>query len=170
MNRKFLGDSYDLVKRFFCLELSVLGYQVVADPMFTGPWNDRQKIHFFRLIGVAPTASADSMPMALFLDPDTGIRERSSRQHVAFKRIAEEAARYALVFSFDQSFSYQEEAADGIQRKLAALKALGCESMYYDSHARFVFASCAPARIAELRKHLMALGLPPSRLIDAAPN
>lgn len=36
MNRKFFGDSYDIVKRFFCVELAALGYSVEVEPMFTG--------------------------------------------------------------------------------------------------------------------------------------
>jgi len=43
VNTKYLGDSYDLVKRFFCRELKNLGYQVVADPMFTGSWTDEEQ-------------------------------------------------------------------------------------------------------------------------------
>jgi hypothetical protein len=46
MNPKYLGDSYDLVKRFFISELRNLGYDVVVDPMFTGAWGqDREMFH-----------------------------------------------------------------------------------------------------------------------------
>ena len=49
MNPSFIGDSYDLVKRFFCFELRALGYKVVVDPMFTGEWKGRE-CDFFSLL------------------------------------------------------------------------------------------------------------------------
>jgi hypothetical protein len=36
VNPNFFGDSFDIVKRFFCTELAALGYYVIAEPMFTG--------------------------------------------------------------------------------------------------------------------------------------
>jgi hypothetical protein len=39
--------------------------------------------------------------------------------------------------------------------------------MYYDSHARFLFASRVDAVIMELREHLLSVGLPGSRLVGA---
>jgi hypothetical protein len=109
MNQSFLGDSYDLVKRFFCFELSALGYKVVVDPMFTGAWEGREREEFYSLIGIAIDATAPprSGRTALFVDPDTGIKQKGSKQHVSFDRLAMEASSHALVFSFDQSFSRQ---------------------------------------------------------------
>jgi len=104
---------------------------------------------------------------SLFLDPDTGVQERQSRQHVSFARVAKEADHFRLVFSFDQSFSRQETPAAVIQRKLGAMRTLGCSSMYYDSHARFIFASRSEAAIGELREHLISVGLPAWRLVQA---
>ncbi len=167
MNTKYLGDSYDLVKRFFARELGNLGYQVAADPMFTGSWSDEERIQFFKLVHASPENNRAPSRTALFLDPDTGIHERSSRQHVSYARIADETDRYQLVFSFDQSFSRQEAPAAVVQRKIQAMKALGCSAMYYDSHARFLFASRVDNIIMELREHLMSVGLPGSRLVGA---
>jgi hypothetical protein len=39
MRPEFLGDSYDIVKRFFCETLRSLGYTVYIDPRFTGDWS-----------------------------------------------------------------------------------------------------------------------------------
>jgi len=82
MNQSFLGDSYDLVKRFFCFELSALGYKVVVDPMFTGAWEGREREEFYSLIGIAIDATAPprSGRTALFVDPDTGIKQKGSKQ------------------------------------------------------------------------------------------
>jgi hypothetical protein len=168
VNPLYFGDSYDLVKRFFCGELRTLGYSVVVDAMLTGDWAGAES-NFYRLIGASPRGEykPDGRPTALLLDPDTGVKQSASRQHVSYVRIAHETSVYSLVFSFDQSFSRQAKASDVIRKKLAALNALGCTTMYYDSHARFVFAAAEAGPIQELRDHLVSLGIPRSRLIEA---
>ena len=168
MNLNFLGDSYDLVKRFFCHELRTLGYVVVTDPMFTGTWNDREQ-DFYRLIGAIRRESTlhVSDQSALFLDPDTGINTKGGRQHVSFDRLAQEASAFAIVFAFDQSFSRQTELFQVMKSKLAELERLGCHAMYYNSHARFLFASKQKRCLRELRAHLLSLGLPPERLLES---
>jgi hypothetical protein len=168
MNLAFFGDSYDLVKRFFCGELSSLGYSVAVDPMFTGAWGGAER-DFYRLIGVAPDASPgrSSNSTALFLDPDTGVRGTAGTQHVSFGRLAEQASNHTLVFSFDQSFSHQLDPVVVMTEKLAALQALGCHAMYYNSHARFLFAAKQKGAIDELRDHLVSLGMPAKRLLQS---
>lgn len=166
MNTKYLGDSYDLVKRFFTRELTSLGYRVVADPMFTGTWTEEEKSRFFTLVQASPEVNHAGRT-ALFLDPDTGVHERQSQQHVSYARIADETQKFQLVLSFDQSFSRKEAPAAVIQRKIEAMRALGCSAIYYDSHARFLFASRSDAVILELRDHLISVGLPSFRLVGA---
>lgn len=169
MNRDYFGDSYDLVKRFFCRELQSLGYVVVIDPMFTGTWGtDKRK--FFRLISAEPKgkSNAASPRSALFLDPDTGVHERGSKRHVTLRRVADEASKHEVVFSFDQSFAYGADATAAMRKKLETLKSLGCHAMYYDSHARFLFASRTPMPLRALCAHLTSLGLPGSRLVKCA--
>lgn len=167
MNPAFLGDSYDLVKRFFVQELRSLGYMVEVDPLFTGDWAGTEDA-FHRLIGAtqyhAQTAPKDQS--ALFIDPDTGIREKASRCHVSFKRIAEETNKFVLVSAFDQSFSRQGNPLATMQLKIKALAELGVSALYYNSHARFLFASRQAARIAELRVHLHKVGIPTARLVS----
>jgi hypothetical protein len=167
MNPAFFGDSFDLVKRFFVQELSTLGYRVVADLMLTGEWGGNER-EFYRLVGVEPHTSLpeSSTQTALFLDPDTGISRKDGPRHVSFGRIAQEAQRHALIFSFDQSFSRQAKPEAIMREKLMALEALGCYGMYYNSHARFLFASAQRQRLHELRMHLLSLGLPAFRLLE----
>ena len=167
MNPSFLGDSYDLVKRFFCFELRDLGYKVVADPMFTGEWKGRER-DFFSLIGITidATVSLPSARTALFVDPDTGVRYKGSPKHVSFDQLAQEASRHALVFSFDQSFSRQAKPVEAMKGKLSALTDRSCYAMYYDSHARFLFISKQGKILRELRAHFVALGLPAERFLE----
>lgn len=168
MNRKYLGDSYDLVKRFFCSILTALGYEVVIDPMFTGEWGNGEQEAFYLLIGASPatTPIPNSRRTALLIDLDTGIRERGGRQHVSFDRIATEVNIHALVFVFDQSFSYQEDRHAIMREKLTAMTNRGCHCFYYDSHARFLFASLEVDALNVLLSRLREIGMPGSRLFQ----
>ncbi len=166
MNPAFVGDSYDLVKRFFTKELILLGYEVAIDPMYTGDWNG-MKEEFLQLVGVnTPQMEADKFSRrALFLDPDTGVNHKGGKQHVAFVRIAHETRAYDLVFAFDQSFSRQAKPREAMRAKLEQLQNFGIQGMYYDSHARFLFASKRSDELNELREHLVQLGMPASRML-----
>jgi hypothetical protein len=135
--------------------------------MLTGTWKGREH-EFFSLIGVAmdATAPSHSARIALFVDPDTGVKHKGSTQHVSFDRLAQEASSHALVFSFDQSFSHQAKPIEVMKGKLSALKDRGCHAMYYDSRARFLFVSKHGKPLRELRTHLVSLGLPTERLLE----
>jgi hypothetical protein len=166
MNPRYFGDSYDIVKRFFCAELATLGYAVLAQPMLTGEWSGAEAA-FLRFIGASalhesPQASSRT---ALFFDPDTGVHQKPSPKHISLAQVAAAAAQHVLAFAFDQSFSRQQDCSAAMRSKLAVLRELGCHALYYDSHARFLFASKAGQPIAELREHLLSLGLPASRLV-----
>ena len=166
MNPAYFGDSYDLVKRFFCRELSLLGYSVTVDPMLIGTWSENEP-EFYRLICAEPVGRVKSIPKpaALFLDPDTGINQKGGKQHASFDRLAGECTNYSLVFAFDQSFSRQAKPKDVMLEKLSTLQALGCHGIYYDSHARFVFVTKKWSVLHELHLQLRSLGLPESRLL-----
>jgi len=168
MNLQYLGDSFDIVKRFLCGALATLGYEVFIDPMFTDVWGAHEPA-FYRFLGVKNVCEHSSaiVPSALFLDPDTGVRETSGPKHTSFDRIAAELEHYAVVFSFDQSFPRQADPKTKtmIQEKLAALTLRDCHGLYYDSHARFLFAARDAQRIQQLRQGLSEAGLPLFRLI-----
>jgi hypothetical protein len=168
MNPAYFGDSYDIVKRFFCSELRALGYSVAVVPMLTGTWGSSEA-KFYRFIGAEPLANLalNSQPVALLFDPDTGVHHKATRRHLSIQQLAAAAQTHELVFSFDQSFSRQHKPAVAMQGKLAALNLQECHGMYYDSHARFLFAATEVCRIAELRDHLISLGMPPTRLLTS---
>ena len=168
MNPTYFGDSYDLVKRFFCAELTALGYSVAVDPMFTGTWNGKER-DFYRLIGAEHEAlhGRAASRTVLFIDPDTGVHRTPSAKHISPHQIVAEAERHSLVFSFDQSFSRQSKPAVLMREKLACIRELGCHGMYYDSHARFLFVAAEEKVLHELRAHLVSLGMPNARLITS---
>jgi len=165
MNPDYFGDSYDLVKRFFCSELVALGYCVFARPMFTGQWNGTER-SFLRFIGATEECQGEpSSRSALFFDPDTGVHAKASSKHISLRNFAAATESHAIAFSFDQSFSRQHDAAVGMRQKLAYLADNGCNAMYYNSHARFLFASRVESALGELRRHLVELGMPESRFV-----
>jgi hypothetical protein len=138
---------------------------VKVDAMLTGNWNSTED-QFYRLIGAWPS-DGQAEKQVLFVDPDTGVHKTQSSKHITYERLAVLTHSYNLVFSFDQSFSRQHAPNLVIKEKLATLAALGCQAMYYDSHARFLFASRQMEPIHELRSHLLSLGMPASRLVAA---
>jgi hypothetical protein len=168
MNPQFLGDSYDLVKRFFILELQSLGYIVEIDPMFTGSWKSGEEDAFCRLLGLHSTIQPEAtkkLQRSLFLDPDTGLNERGGMRHASLEQVAREVQKHELVFAFDQSFSRQTSPLDEMNNKMKLLAEHDVNSFYYDSHARFLFASKRKLPLRELMNHLVKLGVPRSRII-----
>ena len=122
VREKFSGDSYDLVKCFFCDALRSLGYVVYIDPMFTIDWSGREQ-GFFRYLGVSLNAERQASQglTALLLDPDTGINHKGSLTHVSYERIAAETHEHSLVFAFDQAFSQVGKPGPTLEAKLNAL-------------------------------------------------
>ena len=168
MHPDFFGDSFDLVKRFFCQELSGLGYNVKIDGMFTGIWNGKEQdfLKLIALVNTSPNANAQSKS-ALFIDPDIGANAKGSKKHVSFQSLAAQAQSHKIVFSFDQAFSRQAKAKDVMHQKLAEVEKLGCHGIYYNSHAKFLFVSRDSTVLQELKSHMVSVGLPAFRLFES---
>ena len=164
MNPQYFGDSFDIVKRFFIENLNAIGYHVIVDPMLTGGWNGMEHC-FYRFLKAYPLSEQSSTKSALLLDPDTGIGKKKSKKHVTMKYIAEQLLKYDVVFSFDQSFTRGGNPVVEITEKLRSLQETGNHGFYYDSHARFLFASKSPKKLGEVEKQLLASGLPASRIV-----
>lgn len=167
MNPDFLGDSYDIIKKVFLNEVSTLGYRIIIDPMFTGVWTEEEKEQYSMLIRPRPdgTRGRGRFKSVLFLDPDTGVRDRDGKQHVSFNQLAKAASQHAMVICFDQSFSFSGKVQAIIQSKLESLADLGCHGMYYDSHARFLFVSQNCGVLRRVAKRFVSIGIPASRFI-----
>lgn len=164
MNPKWFGDSYDIVKRFFALSLQDLNYDVFIDPMFTGEW-DCMEDEWYDFLRMRPLDEYRDSESALFLDPDTGIGRTASPKHTTISSIAALLEIHQIVFSFDQSFSRGSDPLAQMERKLKTLAENGAVGFYFDSHARFLFASRSDQRISSLQRHLEGIGLPPSRFV-----
>lgn len=172
MNQRYLGDSYDIVKRFFCSVLREQGYDVFVDPIFTGEWRANEKLSYYRFLGAEPIPhhAAAQGPTALLLDPDTGVSKRARMRYLSFGAIARLLEVYRIILAFDQSFSRNCSPAGQIKQKLDTLAMQGCKAFYYDSHARFLFASRSAKAIDQLYKRLIDHGLPKARLVARSPD
>jgi len=167
----WFGDSYDIVKRFFTEALTSLNYKVYVDPMLTESWGSKQdEINYYKLLNAFPISHLDSecISKALLIDPDTGVKDGNSKHHVSFQQISEMLGLFDILISFDQSFSRGVDHQNQIQNKLAELEKFGCHGMFYDSHARFLFASKNVVLLNELESRLIENGLPNRRLIRKA--
>ena len=165
MNPQWLGDSFDIVKRFFFCILHSAGYMVFVEPMGTDNWNTIEG-DYYKLLGGRPRQASTPTDgkTALFFDPDKGIGRRKTREHVTMRTIVSELDTYNVVFSFDQSFSRSDSPQAQMKTKLRELRSKGGHGFYYDSHARFLFASNAQGEAVEVRNLLLATGLPQARL------
>lgn len=164
MNPEWFGDSYDIVKRFFASSLLDLNYDVYIDPMITGEWGgDLDTLYDF--LKMRPLSEYRDSDSALFLDPDTGIGRSNSSKHTTISKIVEHLATHKIVFSFDMSFSRGSEPLAQMGKKLKTLVDHGAFGFYFDSHARFLFASNDEQRLASLQRHLKYIGLPESRFV-----
>jgi hypothetical protein len=166
VNPLYLGDSYDVVKRFFCDALRNLGYAVYVDPMFTGEWAGEDEA-FGKFLGAAHILHRDPTHSrtALFVDPDTGVKNTATTAHVSFERLAQALSDHIIVFAFDQSFSRSATPREQMTQKLAEMRSRHCHGFYYDSHARFLFVSRDNSALKVLEQYLCDLGLPKFRLV-----
>lgn len=167
MNPKYLGDSYDFVKRFFINVIKEFGYEVSIDPRFTGEWEEQAE-NYEKILGAKIEAgNADKLiKRACFIDPDTGVMKKRTKHHISFVDISKYLDEYEIVFAFDQSFSRSKDSRSQIANKLNQIQSLGRYAVYYDSHAKFIFAASSEQTLKCLVLSLIDAGLPRSRLIE----
>lgn len=170
MREKYLGDSYDVVKRFWAERLAEIA-PLVAHPRFIP---SALRSRFVELTTI-PILGGDRQPesFGLFLDPDTGIPLPSasspgasiSHAPISFIRDAFEVFAPRYLICFDQSHDRNAGLSKAEQRaqKCAALAGMGIPSFYYVSHAPFLFAAKDGTGLEAVRARLIASGIPASR-------
>jgi len=169
MNRCYLGDSYDAVKR--------LWQQVLADnaPLYAEPRFIPIELQpdFTRLTGIPILSNQHSAHFSILNDPDTGIRlPGESNQSVALSHTSTAAIldqlrqrRPSCIITFDQSH-YRHIKLKQDEQRLAKMRSLsdgGGFSFYYVSHAPFLFAFSTITALQEIRELLLSTGIPESR-------
>ena len=170
MKRKFLGDSYDMAKRFWA-DLLRKTAPLYADPVFFKDDKDKGcalQREFTRLTGIQMEVGRTSGVFSILLDPDTGISltDKPSPRHVTTeyiaKRLRESGAKY--VVAYDQSFGRGEPKEVARQRKMTRMRKHGYPSFYYVSHASFLFAAKSQQGLRELRTIIEKAGVPACKL------
>jgi len=168
MHRKYLGDSYDAVKRMWQQILSPWA------PIFAVSRFIPDDLHtdFTRLTGIEVVYEAVKGRHSLLNDPDVGIRlpgraNQSEGKHISIDTIASQVYQpgVACVITFDQS-NYRDEGSLKGQRilKLRELARQRVHSFYYASHASFLFSTRSTATTKLLQGRLIRAGIPKARL------
>jgi len=101
MNSKYLGDAFDhwkgsIIQRLETAKPRKLLEDITVVPMITDPkcWNRQKRLVYSRLLNVKPESILgwEKEPPSsgdLFLDPDTGVYTRKSKEHITPKEIRE---------------------------------------------------------------------------------
>ena len=169
MQQEYLGDSYDLVKRFFCQVLDSIA-PLHAYPKFV-PAAIRDS--YTTVTGIPILGPNPHRPVGILLDPDTGIPlpaeslDGATIQHVSLPFIAmlntELRPRYMICF--DQSYHRKHELNREQQRekKREYLRTRGLSAFYYVSHAPFLFTAHELSVLCSIINRLVSAGIPRSR-------
>lgn len=172
MRDKYLGDSYDLVKRVLAETLRSVG-QLRAHPRFVGA-SLRVQYAALTLIPVLDIQAPPAGGYGLFLDPHTGIplpdesTTEATASHAPLPFIIDVSIqlRPTYILCFDQSYHRGHELTVGQQRtqKQVFLRERGLSSFYYVSHAPFLFMAPPGPILRTLRELLSDMGIPSDRL------
>jgi len=166
----YLGDSYDIVKRFWANLLNPIS-PLYSHTRFVPKtiWEIYEK-----MTGIPVTESPPSESFGLLLDPDTGIPlpesrgENATAKHAPLQYIVhlmrDWQPRYMVIF--DQSYHRKHRLIREEQRaaKMQFLAVEEIQSFYYVSHAPFLICSNVEGILSQIRDALVAAGLPESRL------
>jgi hypothetical protein len=176
VNRKFLGDSFDAVKRLWQSVLA--GWApLYAEPRFV-PADVRRE--FTRLTLIPMLMSVPPAPYSILNDPDTGIRlpgednQAEGRGHISLPTICNQISSGGarVVVTFDMSNYRQSRCCLASQRrsKLSCLRDAGISGFYYVSHAPFLFACPDQQVVKSLQDRLLEFGIPIERFEELTPQ
>lgn len=168
MHQDFLGDSYDLVKRFWAENLSSIA------PIYTHDRFVPEEIRrdYAQITRLPIFNSSVVHPFAIFLDPCTGIpaptrgarNPTMKRAPIPFIVDVFEKLHPRFLICFDQAFGFNEDKESCMKEKMNMLTTNGLCAFYYTSHANFLFVAESAAVTNSLRKLLLNLGIPEWRL------
>ena len=168
MDRKFLGDSYDCVKRLW-RELLQPHAPLFAEGRFI-PEDLRED--YTRFTGIPILAAAPpANHYSILNDPSTGIRypngktQTEGRTHIRIATIIEQLNQENVfcVITFDQGFTRGNRDAQ-MREKLNNL-GNGGYAFYYRSHAPFFFAFKRKKNCSKMRRILREAGMPDQRIL-----
>jgi len=174
MKQAYLGDSYDIVKRFWAESLRSIA-PLYAHARFI-PHTLRATYTAMTAIPVFdPSHEKPDTQFGVLLDPDTGVplpsevaSTTATVGHTPLNfiiRVFEEYSPLYLI-CFDQSYHRMEGFDRKSQRakKIAYLVERDLSAFYYVSHAPFLFVARNSKSLDTIRLRLLHLGIPESRL------
>jgi hypothetical protein len=170
MHKKHLGDSFDVVKRFWREQLAEIAL-LHAHPLFV---EIDIRIEFTKLteIPVIEFKEKPRFPFGLFFDPDTGIALPGDaiimprRSHATLPFIVDEFKRWQPKYAicYDQSKHRKHKKGWTVEQQRAEkqsyLRERKIASFYYVSHAPFLFMAKESPTLEHIRNHLISLGIP----------
>ena len=169
MKQKYLGDSYDAVKR--------LWQEVFADwaPLYANTrfiCVDLQEA-FMQMTRIPILDGTPPSPYSILNDPDTGIyrpdwQGKVRDTHISLATICEQLEEPAVycVVTYDQSIHRTPGLSAQTQRacKLQWLRDRNLHAFYYDSHAPFIFAFSNRGCLEDGERRLRKAGIPQGRI------
>ncbi|MFY9742524.1 MAG: hypothetical protein WA252_14455 [Candidatus Sulfotelmatobacter sp.] len=163
MDESYIGDSYDLVKRFFCQALGPIA-PLYAHPQFV-PLAIREAYVAATTIPILGTRPENGF--GILLDPDKGVcMGRATRKHASLSLISEVNRGLCpkYIVCFDQSFDRNRDRREQMRAKGKILRGEGLWSLYYVSHASFLLAAKGAEALEVIAGALRSAGIPSSRL------
>jgi hypothetical protein len=167
----YLGDTYDLVKRFWAESLGSVA-PLYTHPDFVPP-GIRLEYTALTKIRVLDVSDLPKGPYGLLLDPDTGIplttesSAKATKSHAPLPFIVQinQWLGPEYMICFDQSYHRHHEISrrEQLEKKREFLQRQEISSFYYDSHAPFLFMAGKPESLGAVRSRLVALGVPQDR-------
>jgi len=174
VHEKYLGDSYDLVKRFWCESLGPVA-PLYAHPRFV-PSPIRSQYTAVTKIPILDARLEGAF--GLLLDPHTGVpvadglSSSASVGHAPLSFIVElnQKLRPEYLICFDQSYHRKHSLSKKgqMEAKLTFLHEKGMHAFYYVSHASFLFIAQKKPVLDSIYDRLLLLEIPGSRF-EACP-
>jgi hypothetical protein len=169
VHRKYLGDSYDAVKRMW-QQIFEAWAPLYAEPRFI---SEGLRKDFTHMTNIPIMTAGQQGGFTLFNDPDTGIRlpgqsnQQEGRSHITIDTILLQLRIKGTrcVITFDQSHYRLPDMPREEQRrvKMRELSDGNSFSFYYVSHAPFLFAFPTASLLKKTRTMLVKSGIPNER-------
>jgi hypothetical protein len=169
MKRKYLGDSYDALKR--------LWQELLSDwaPLYAAPafiLTDLQQ-EFTQLTRIPMLPTRPPSKYSILNDPDTGIRlpgktnQKEARTHISIDTIINQLrdSGAQCVITYDQS-NYRNigmKLNEQRKEKMGRILSEGFHGFYYVSHAPFLFAVPNKDILSRIQVILKNEGMPKNR-------
>jgi hypothetical protein len=148
MDERYLGDSYDFVKRFICSALSPIATLYAHERFVPGAIRER----YTKVTGIPILSEYFKGGFGVLLDPNTGVclpeqkpLSGATRSHISLGFIIElnNERHPDYIVCFDQSCHRKRDLSPKAQRerKMKVLRDNGLSAFYYASHAPFLFTA-----------------------------